>query len=218
VTNINTDRNRNRLESFNTFILAFATLGVAWCSYQATLWGGIQTFRLAESNKYGRLAQQKAIQSGQNSAMEEAAVISLVNAVWDNDEKKTHYIIHGVQPELAAVFSNWIQLRKDLGDSAPAHPMATPLYHELVKKRLGESTIMGDKSGAQFKEAENANYNSDKYSFLVVVFSMVMFLGAIMTKLVRNGPRLTIALISTVVCIAAIVWVIFYLPIAHKGE
>jgi len=218
VNSINTDRNKNRLELYNTFILAIATMGVAWCSYQATLWGGIQTFRLSESNKYGRLSQQKIIQAGQSTAMEEAAIITFVNAVLDDDQKKINYVINGLRPELATVLSDWLEQRKLHGDSAPAHPMVTPLYNELMKKRLEESEKMSEMSGEKYREAQQANYHSDKYSFLAVVFSMVMFLGAVTTKLARVQPRFILAVISTIICVAALLLLCFYLPVAHKGE
>ena len=107
------DRNRDRFEVYNTIILAIATLSVAWCSYQGTLWNGIQTFRLAESNKYSRLAQQKLIQSGQNKAMEEAVIINFVDAVLNKDQKKNRLHSQGSSTgdgkhivELAAISSS----------------------------------------------------------------------------------------------------------------
>ena len=215
--NINTDRNRNRLELYNTFILAIATMGVAWCSYQGALWGGVQTFRLAESNKYGRLSQQKAIQAGQNTAMEEAALINFVNAVLDNDQKRVDYVMKGVRPELASVLLQWMEQYKLDPKSAPAHPMITAGYNELVKKRLAESEKMSEISGDKYKEAQAANYNSDRYGFFGVLFSMVMFLGAVTTKLARLQPRLILSVLSTIICIGAFIWIGLYLPVAHKG-
>jgi hypothetical protein len=44
VNDANIDRDRDRLEVYNTIMLAIATLAVAWCSYQASLWSGLQTF------------------------------------------------------------------------------------------------------------------------------------------------------------------------------
>jgi hypothetical protein len=37
VDDANKDRERDRLEVYNTIMLAIATLAVAWCSYQAAL-------------------------------------------------------------------------------------------------------------------------------------------------------------------------------------
>ena len=70
------DRSRNRLEINNTIILSIATLAITWCSYQSNLWNGIQTFNLAQSNKFSRDAQQQAIQSGQRTQMDEAIIIN----------------------------------------------------------------------------------------------------------------------------------------------
>jgi hypothetical protein len=46
---------------------------------------------------------------------------------------------------------------------------------------------------------------------------LVMFLGAITTKLARVAPRITLTVISVIVCIGSLIIVLFYMPIAHKG-
>ena len=74
------DRLRDRLQVANTLILAIATLAITWCSYQGVLWNGIQTFKLGDSNKFARLAQQKTIITGQNRAMDEGIIIAFVKA------------------------------------------------------------------------------------------------------------------------------------------
>ena len=213
----NSDRNRNRLEVYNTLMLAIATLAVAWCSYQGNLWSGIQTFRLAESNKYGRLAQQKMIQSGQNKTMEEVVIIDFINAAYDKDKNKVDYILRGLRPELANILSNWLQLHPFETDSAPYHPMVMPEYEALMEKRVDESKKMGDKGEEMFKAAQEANLNSDRYGLLAVMFSMVMFLGAITTKLVRTQPRFVLVLVGAVICIGALIVVFFSMSVAHKG-
>ena len=215
--NINADRNRNRVEVYNTILLAIATLAVAWCSYQGTLWNGIQTFRLAESNKYGRLAQQKLIQTGQNMAMEEAVIITFVNAALDKDTGKMNYILNGLRPELSAVLSNWLKSNPFEKASAPHHPMVMPEYENIMAGRIRESEEMSAKGEDMFKQAQQANMNGDRYSFLTVMFSMVMFLGAITTKLARIGPRITLSVISVIICAGSLIIVLLSMPIAHKG-
>src|SRR6476659_7130860 len=97
------------LEIYNTIILAIATLSVAWCSYQSALWNGIQTFRLADSNKYGRLAQQKAIQAGQKIAMDEAVIITFTDAVLNKNQQRIDFILKGTG-ELSRVMSLWMKM------------------------------------------------------------------------------------------------------------
>jgi hypothetical protein len=213
----NIDRDRDRLEVYNTIMLAIATLAVAWCSYQGTLWSGIQTFHLAESNKYNRLAQQKLIQSGQNKAMEEAVIINFIDAVFDKDQRRMDYILKGVRPELANILSNWLRLHPLEDPSAPRHPMVMPEYEAIMGQRVDESEQMTAKAEEMFKAAQAANLNGDRYSLLTVLLSMVMFLGAITTKLVRINVRLMLTVISAIICIGVLIVVFFYMPVAHKG-
>jgi len=211
------DRNRDRFEVYNTIILAIATLSVAWCSYQGTLWNGIQTFRLAESNKYSRLAQQKLIQSGQNKAMEEAVIINFVDAVLNKDQKKIDYILKGVRPEMASILSNWLQSRPLDSASSPRHPMVMPEYEAMMGHRVDESDKMSEKAGEMFKAAQVSNLTSDRYSLLTVLFSMVLFLGAVTTKLVRTNMRLFVTLLSAIICTGGLIVVFFFLPLARLG-
>lgn len=211
------DKNRYRLEVYNTVLLAIATLVVAWCSYQGSLWSGIQTFRLAESNKYGRLAQQTLIQSGQNKAMEEGFIIEFVNAAFHKDDKKISYILRGVRPELATILSAWMKMQPFENTAAPQHPMVMPEYELLMRSRVEESDTMNKKSTDLFNLAQQANLISDEYCFLNVLFSAVMFLGAITTKLVRNKTRIFLSIISLIMCIGGLIVVFLQMPVAHKG-
>src|SRR5215468_9437530 len=110
LNSLDAERRENRLEIYNTIILAVATLCAAWCSYQGSLWNGIQTFRLADSNKYSRLAQQILIRSDQAKTMEESAFISFMDAVFDQDKKRIDYILKGLRPELSKILSDWMRL------------------------------------------------------------------------------------------------------------
>src|SRR5215831_7514567 len=175
----NYDRQQNRFELYNTLILAIATLAVTWCSYQGSLWNGIQTFDLVASNKNSRLAQQLLIQSGQNKAMEEAVIINFVSAAYDKDSGKVNYILLGLRPDLAMVLTKWLQSHPFENKSAPRHPMVMPEYESLMQNKINESTKLSEQSQKSFDEAQKANTTADSYSLLAVIFSMVMFLGAV---------------------------------------
>lgn len=216
MTESNTDRDQNKLEVLNTIMLGIATLAVAWCSYQGALWNGIQTFRLAESNKYGRLAQQRVIQTGQTKAMEEAVIITFVNAALEKDTSKLNYILNGVRPELSGVLSSWWK-SDPFSKRSAAHPMVTREYESIMETRMKESEEISAKGAQMYKEAQDANMIGDRYNLLTVMFSMVMFLGAIATKLARIPPRIVLIVISFIICAGSLIIVLFYMPIAHKG-
>jgi len=210
------DRSRNRLEINNTIILSIATLAITWCSYQTNLWNGIQTFNLAQSNKFSRLAQQLAIQSGQRRQMDEAVIISFFDEAFYKKEDKIKYILRGVRPELSKIMSDWIQLHPFENPSAPFHPMAMPGYKELIEKDMAESEKSLAKAELLYEEANRANTISDRYSLLTVIFSMVMFLAAIGAKIIRVRLSFTLMIISGLVCIGVLILLFLYMPIASK--
>jgi hypothetical protein len=157
------------------------------------------------------------IQSGQGKATDEAVIINFIQAVFDNDRRKIDYIIKGVRPELANILSLWLQSHPLETASAPRHPMVMPEYEELMGKRIEESDKMSVKAEEAFKAAQVANMNGDRYSLLTVLLSMVMFLGAITTKLVRINVRLVLTMVAAIICIGVLIIVFFYMPVAHKG-
>jgi hypothetical protein len=214
---LNTAKQKARLEIYNTIILAVATLCAAWCSYQGSLWNGIQTFRLADSNKYSRLAQQTLIRSDQAKTMEESAIISFMDAVFDKDKKRIDYVLKGVRPELSNVLSEWMQHDPFNDSTAPRNPMTMPGYVELMKKRTEESEKLSEKASEAFDGGSKANLTSDNYSFLTVMFSTVMFLSAITTKLVRPQARFLLLVVSALICAAVLLLTIVTMPIAHRG-
>jgi len=210
------DRSRNRLEINNTIILSIATLSITWCSYQTNLWNGIQTFNLAQSNKFSRQAQQLAIQSGQRRQMDEAVIISFFDEAFYKKEDKIKYILRGVRPELSKIMSDWIQLHPFENPSAPFHPMAMPGYKELIEKDMAESEKSLAKAELLYDEADRANSISDRYSLLTVIFSMVMFLAAIGAKIIRIRLSFTLMIVSGLVCICVLILLFLYMPIASK--
>lgn len=218
MNDLNHDQHSPRLEVYNTIILAIATLCAAWCSYQSSLWGGIQTFRLADSNKYARLAQQTSIQASQKMTMEEVAIVSFMDAVLDQNKKRSDYILKGLRPELSKILFDWMQLDPANDSTAPRNPMTTPGYQDLMKRRTDESEKLSTRSAEAYNEGNRANGISDTYGLFTVIFSMVMFLGAIATKIIRLRLRFILIIVSALICAAALFLVIFSMPIAHKGS
>ena len=213
---IKQDRRRNRLEIYNTVILGIATLGVAWCSYQSSLWNGIQTFKLADSNKFNRLAQQKTLQAGQSFQLDEAVAGDFLVGVLENKQDRVQFILKGVRPELSKIMRDWLQLYSSHDSSAPLHPLVTPAYKNMLAKINAESEKLRQDGDQSYKEGNKANTTADRYSLLTVLFSTVMFLSAIATKAIRPGVHFTLVLFSGLICVFDLIALFFYMPIARK--
>jgi hypothetical protein len=209
-------RIRSKLEVNNTLILSIAALAITWCSYQGTLWDGIQDFKLADCNKFSRLAQQKVIAVNQNRTIDEAIITSFVDAVIEKKQGRVDYILHGIRPELSTIMSAWLKLEPGKNPAAPLHPMAMPEYLALTDKGLEESRQLDNKADLYWNQAQTANTNSDNYSLLTVIFSMIMFIGAITTKLSHIRLSFTLIVVSGFICIAILALLFFYMPLATE--
>jgi len=209
-------RRGDRLEVYNTVILAIATLAVAWCAYQNNLWNGIQTFKLAESNKFNRLAQQKTLQGGQSFQIDEAITATFVDAVLQKNRDRIQFILKGVRPELSKVLQDWLQVYNEHDTTAPLHPMVMPEYKQMLDAKNLETERLRDEGDKAYKEGDRANSITDRYSLFTVLFSSVMFLSAIATKATRRDIHFTLVFVSGIICIANLVLLVLYMPLASK--
>ena len=91
-----------------------------------------------------------------------------------------------------------------------------PEYIELVKKDMAEA----DKFSRQAEEARNAaqeaNRNSDNYSLFTVAFGMVMFHGAITSKITRVSLSFAAIVAAGIICTVALIFLFFQMPIATR--
>ena len=207
---------KNRMEINNTVILSIATLAITWCSYQSILWDGIQTFKLVESNKDNRLAQDKSMMIIQHQAMDKNVVISFVNSVMERNTQKAKSSLHYMRPELANILKAWLDLDPAVNAEAPPHPMEMKEYQLLFEKDAAESRELLKQSDIKWKEAQQANTNSDRYSLFTVIFSMVMFLGAIATKMSLVRLSFTLVVVSGFICITTLIILFLLMPLATE--
>ena len=126
-------------------------------------------------------------------------------------------MLKGLRPELSKILSDWMQLNASNDSTAYRNPMLTPAYLELMKTRTNESEKMSVKAAEAFDGGNKANSISHTYSFLAVMFSTVMFLSAITTKLVRPLASFLLLVISALICLAVLLMTIFSMPIAQRG-
>jgi len=59
-----------RREIAASILMAVATVATTWCAYQATVWGGIQTFRITEASAAGREGASLWLKAQQERALD----------------------------------------------------------------------------------------------------------------------------------------------------
>lgn len=74
------------MEVVAAVVLAVATTGSTWCSYQAARWGGVQTFQLEEANRVQRLVTEHTIEDLQFKSFDAAMFVKYIEARGRGDQ------------------------------------------------------------------------------------------------------------------------------------
>ena len=207
---------RQRQEVFNTIILAVATLAVTWCSYQSTLWSGVQTFKLAESSRNFGRAQHQTLMVAQHQQIDADISINFLNAVIDKRQDRIDYYLKRGTNDVRAILAEWLAQKPMENMQSPPHPLAMPQYDKLTKSLLAKADAYTHTGQQLWNEAERANNHADNYVLLSVIFSMSMFLGAIATKMARQKLVRTVLIVAGVICIFALILLFFLMPITWQ--
>jgi hypothetical protein len=85
--NVEKDERKRWAEVICTVLLALATTCSAWCACQATLWGGVQTFRLAAANNASREHSAASLAALQTRAIDASMGISWMQAKNEGRER-----------------------------------------------------------------------------------------------------------------------------------
>jgi hypothetical protein len=206
---------KNTIEITGTVLLSFASLAVAWCSYQSTIWNGKQVFTLAESNLHYRRAQEKLTTLRQQQEIDAAITINFMDAVLDNRQNRIDYFKRRARPELAAVLSTWLSMNPLHNELAPAHPLMMEDYKSLSASTRAAYDSVSRHADALWKKAQYFNKLSDNYILYTVIFSLTMFLGALATKFSNTKVVIAGMLFAGTIFLVSILLLFISMPVAQ---
>jgi hypothetical protein len=157
-------------------VLALATTASAWCAYQATLWGGVQTFRLAAAAKASRAAMKNSVEGLQFRAFDGTMFIHYMEARLHGHKDVAELLYHRFRPEMKLAVDAWYQTDPLTNPKAPAHPLKMSAYVVAAEIEAGRQADLENQYAAA---AQEANRNADNYVLLTVMFASVLFFGGI---------------------------------------
>jgi hypothetical protein len=185
------DQQRRWAEIACAVVLSLATVSTAWCAYQATLWSGVQTFRLAAANKANRESSTCHIEALQLRAHDAAMGINWMQAKHEGNQRQEQFLFNRFRPEMKKAVEAWLNTDPFKNPKSPPGPFVMPEY---VQPELGEATRLEDVSAQEFAAAQRANGTSDTYVLLTVLFASVLFFGGIAGTI--DSRRMRIAIVS----------------------
>jgi hypothetical protein len=196
-------------ENGAAILLAITALATAWSSYQASVWGGIQSASYTRS----AILRGKASQANDEIARSRLLDVALFSR-WleaDADRKprlRALYEAH-FRPEFRAAFERW------LNSGVVEHGTTTPFDPPGYKSPRTDEAARYEADAARALDAgERANATSDRYVFFTVTLASVLFFAGALRPVIAPKFRTAVLLIATLLCLWTLVQ-LFTAPLAR---
>jgi hypothetical protein len=164
------------MEITSAIVLSLATTASAWCAYQATLWGGVQTFQLDAANDAHRRSSLAGFSAMQARMFDATTLISYLEAKSRGDAAMENVLYRRFRPSAKKAIDAWLATDPLTNSAAPINPFDSPDY---VQPELEEARRQEDLALKYHATAQNASQHSDHYVLLTVLFASVLFFGGI---------------------------------------
>ncbi len=190
-------------------VLSLATVSTAWCGYQATRWGGVQSSSYSQAGAARTLSAQKNNEATLRMNMHLNLFTQYVVATAQGDTKLADFMYQRFPPALRTATDDWLKTQPLTNPDAPRSPFDMPSY-QLAEQ--AESARLGALADDKAQRADDANEMGDRYVLLTVIFASSLFFVGI------SGKFQWLALEAGMIALGAIVllgglFVLLTLPI-----
>jgi hypothetical protein len=169
------DERKHWVEVACAVVLSLAMMALAWCAYQANLWSGVQTFRLAAESKASREGAKATLTALQMRAFDAAMLINFLQAQTQDNQRLEKILHDRFRPEMKQAVEAWLKTDPFSNPAAPPSPFKMAEY---VQKELEDAKGHDDLAAQEHAMAEDSNEASDTYVLLTVAFTSVLFFAA----------------------------------------
>ena len=160
-------------------LLSLATVGTAWCSFQAAAWGGVSQRSMNMSAASSRRAAADQIQAYQLALLDVLMFSQHINARASSNDSLARFYADRFRGEAKTAFDSWIATRPFDDPGAPPHPFVTNLY----KPRLLEQARVAEAEGQKlWHQAGEAGRTSRSYVLITVLLASALFCGGTASK------------------------------------
>ncbi len=167
-------------------LLSLATVGTAWCSFQAAVWGGVSQRSMNLSAVAGRQAAAHQLQNSQMGLLDVMLFSEYINARAATNEALARFYAERFRGEAKTAFDAWMATRPFENPGAPAHPFLTNFY----QPRLLETARAAEaESQRLWQEAGNSGRTSRSYVLITVLLACALFCGGTAAKFEARWVR-----------------------------
>jgi len=160
-------------------LLSLATVGTAWCSYEAAVWGGVSQRNMNLSAASSRKAAAGQLQSSQLTLLDVLLFSQHINARSISNDTLARFYSDRFRGEAREAFAAWMATHPFENANAAPHPFVTNFYQprllEEARKAEAESQVFWQAAG-------EAGRTSRNYVMITVLLASALFCGGTAAK------------------------------------
>jgi hypothetical protein len=162
-------------------LLSLGTVGTAWCSFQAAIWGGAAqgAMNMSTATASSRRAAVDELQPYQMELLDVRLFSQYINARASSNEHLAQFYADRFRGEAKAAFQAWLTTRPFESDDAPPHPFVTNLYQPQFLKEARSAQTEGQNF---WQKAGEAGRTSSTYVLITVLLACALFCGGTAAK------------------------------------
>jgi hypothetical protein len=166
-------------EPMALLLLSLATVGTAWCSFQAAAWGGAAQGITNRSAAASRRAAANQLQSSQVALLDVMLFSQYINARASSNETLARFYTDRFRGEAKKAFEAWIATQPFENAKAAPHPFVTNFYQPRL---LEEARQAESESQQLWQQGGEAGRTSRSYVLLTVLLASALFCGGTASK------------------------------------
>jgi hypothetical protein len=185
-------RGERLIEVVAVILLAIATLGSAWCAYEATKWNSDETQLAREATDARVEASREFGLATQKVSYDSSIVAQYAQAYADGNQQLMDFYRNTlIRPEFLKVIERW-QAEAAAGGS----PSRLLEDEEYVNEQFATYTQLDAKANAKNIESDEAGQEADDYVLTALLLASALFFAGVTTSFRVRFPRLVLLLAS----------------------
>ncbi len=180
-------------ETVALLLLSMATIGTAWCSYEAASWSAVAQGFSNRSAAASRRAAAAELQAQQVAVLDVLLFSQYINARASSNETLSAFYTARFRDEAKAAFNAWMATRPFEVVDAPPHPFTTNFYQPRLLTQAREADIDSQHLSQQ---AGEAGRNSRSYVLITVLLASALFCGGTASKFETGWIRRAVVVLG----------------------
>ena len=195
---------KRRVETLTVLLMALATVGTAWVSFEASRWGSVQTANFNASNA-SRVESSKASSTGgQLIQIDVALFVEAVDAFATDQDELFDFYSKRARPEFQPALDAWFALDPANNPDAPLTPFELPEYQSAL---ADQASLLVVEAEAATVAAATANQRGDNYILAAVIFAAILFLAGVSSTFKNPRYHYVVLSLAAVGFVANSIWV-----------